>query len=152
VIVLDFSLLGNRLTLAYCSHSDRVSSRVKANKMTLARNAKSGSEYEPYRSRQSFPHQFATRPIARVGMPPTCITLPENYASHFNRVWTHCQGVYRAKRTSTGGTTEHNRVNLRGTSRPSSSVPNNWPLSTMTLPRKIVVVGHPSTDQPSHGL
>jgi hypothetical protein len=41
---------------------------------------------------------------------------------------------------------------LRGTNRPSPSVPDNLPFSTIGLPRRMVVVGHPSTGQPSQGL
>ena len=47
---------------------------------------------------------------------------------------------------------QYSRVNFPGNQFPMGGRPSNWPSATMTFPRRITVVGQPSTCQPSHGL
>src|SRR5580698_7610765 len=91
----------------------------------------------------------------------TPATEPEAFDAHFTAAltWVLSRTIDHSRKThhrtdcaQLAGRRSTTGSILRATSRPSLSVPDNWPFSTMTLPRRIVVVGHPSTDQPSHGL
>src|SRR5262249_57957288 len=79
------------------------------------------------------------RMVRRAGYRPSADTVAEEGTE-----WTS-QNQNAGRRNTPGSI-------LRATSCPSLGEPNSWPLATITLPRRMTVVGQPSICQPSQGL